>query len=423
MKDILKNRLTNPFIKTITAGGVTQSIMIFSGLIINKIIAVLIGPSGTMLYGQFNNLFQIASNFSTFFSENGIIKIVSENKSEEKERKLIFSTSLRILLLTSFCGGILIIIFSNFLSKTFFLNYQFRNEIIFFGISIFFIGLNGFSFALLNAFNEIKKISYVRIFQSVLTLFLSSYLCWIYGISGVIISVIISQYLIFIYTLFLLKKTYWFRIHDFFSKINKNYLKKILKFSLMGITATLSTFITIKIRSLLTDSFDTETAGLWDGMLKISNGYLAIVISSISLYYLPKLSSLKKEEEIKKEIINGFKTLLPIMLIVTGTLYVFRTQIITLLYTSEYSSISDFFFPQLLGDFIKITAQCLAYLMIAKAMTRLFIFSEIYFSIQYLVIVWFFVSNYGIIGVFWGYTINTFIYLMFMILRFKKYLF
>lgn len=190
----------------------------------------------------------------------------------------------------------------------------------------------------------------------------------------------------------------------------------------MGFTATFSTLIYIKIRSLLTINFDANTAGLWDGMLKISGGYLAVITSAISLYYLPKLSSIKKEKEIKKEIFNGFKVLLPLMFIISFSLFLFKRPIISLFFSSEYINMSDFFFPQLLGDFIRITSQCIAYLMIAKAMTKLFIYTEIYFAIQYLILVWLCIDHFGLIGVFWAYTINSFIYLIFLIFKFKKYL-
>jgi O-antigen/teichoic acid export membrane protein len=420
---IFKNKLSNPFVKTLVAGGFTQSFMILSGLAVNKIIAMIVGPSGTMLYGQFNNLFQLATKYSTFFSETGIIKITSENKSDKNERKLILSTSFKILLLTSFIGGILSIIFSNNLSIIFFQENQYRKEIIYFGISIIFFALNRFCICILNAFNEIRKISSIRIFQSTLTLLLSSSLAWIYGIKGVMISLITSQYFIFIYSLYLLKKTNWFRLHYFFGKLDINYLKKILKFSLMGFATTFSIIITMEIRSFLTLSIDAESAGLWDGMLKISNGYLAIITSSFSLYYLPKLSSLKDDQNIKKEILSGFKLLLPIMLLFVITLLILKSQIISVLYTDEYLLMADFFFPRLSGDFIRIMAQCFAYLMISKAMTKFFIFVEIYFSLQYLFLVWLCVPQLGIIGAFWAYTINNSLYLILMIFKFKKYLF
>jgi PST family polysaccharide transporter len=53
---------------------------------------------------------------------------------------------------------------------------------------------------------------------------------------------------------------------------------------------------------------------------------------------------------------------------------------------------------QLLGDFFKIGSWLLGYLMIAKAMAKAFIATEIIFAASYVVLSYYFMDHYGIIG-------------------------
>ena len=64
-------------------------------------------------------------------------------------------------------------------------------------------------------------------------------------------------------------------------------------------------------------------------------------------------------------------------------IYVLRDIAILILFTEEFMPMSDLFFYQLIGDIFKIASWLLGYLMIAKAMTRIFIITEIVFSIEF----------------------------------------
>ena len=96
--------------------------------------------------------------------------------------------------------------------------------------------------------------------------------------------------------------------------------------------------------------------------------------------------------------------------------------IILILYSSEFMEMSSLFAPQLLGDFFKIMSWLVAYLMLAKARTKLFIGSQIVFSgITYFLSIYL-INTIGIDGVVWAHAIKYFIYIVAMFIIFRKYL-
>ena len=92
---------------------------------------------------------------------------------------------------------------------------------------------------------------------------------------------------------------------------------------------------------------DKPSAGIWQGMMRISDGYLMLITSSLATYYLPKLASLHTNKELRAEIIHGYKIILPAVFFSCTVIYFLRFFIIKVLYTSDFSSMSDLFFYQL----------------------------------------------------------------------------
>ena len=82
----------------------------------------------------------------------------------------------------------------------------------------------------------------------------------------------------------------------------------------------------------------------------------------------------------------------------------------------------ELFAPQLLGDFFKMISQCFSYLVIAKAMTKFFIFTELFFALTYFMLSYSLINILGAEGAIWGYCINTILALLFYVFKFRKLL-
>src|SRR5699024_548499 len=129
----------------------------------------------------------------------------------------------------------------------------------------------------------------------------------------------------------------------------------------------------IIIRQYLMDKFDANYAGYWEAMIRLSAAYLMLVTTTLSVYYLPRLSELKNIVEIKKEVYLGYKFIFPIALIGGLSMYVMKDFIIQILFSESFLPMRELFFWQIVGDALKIGSWILAFLMLSKAMTKLFV--------------------------------------------------
>jgi PST family polysaccharide transporter len=81
------------------------------------------------------------------------------------------------------------------------------------------------------------------------------------------------------------------------------------------------------------------------------------------------------------------------------------------------------FFPQLVGDFFMVFSFLIAYMMLAKAMTKTFIITQLLMATTRISFSIVFFDMGGIEGVIWANALNYFIYSILMIFIFREILF
>jgi len=142
----------------------------------------------------------------------------------------------------------------------------------------------------------------------------------------------------------------------------------------------------------------------------------------ISVYYLPRLSEIKSNAEIRAEIWKMYKIILPIVAGLSILIWLFRFVIIRLILTKEFLPSAPLFSYQFIGDFFKIASWLLGYVMLAKAMKYKFIVTEIFFSVSYVLLCYFFIDRYGLIGSTYGFLLNNILLWLAMLLFIKRYI-
>jgi PST family polysaccharide transporter len=108
--------------------------------------------------------------------------------------------------------------------------------------------------------------------------------------------------------------------------------------------------------------------------------------------------------------------------VLAAMVYVLREWVTWLLFTPDFAAANALYGPQLVGDVIKIAAFILSYLMLAKAMTRLFVISECVFAVSYLALVYVLAARYGLVGAMYAFAVNYLLYLVFNLLVARRYL-
>ena len=409
-------------IKTSILTAVSTAIKVLNGLVVVKIIAMYIGPAGLALIGSFQNFTSVIMTFSTA-TTTGLIKYTADYQSLESKRKL-WSTVIRLSFITTFLISLGLFLFNVELSIYFFKDIEYKNIFTLFSITLIMFTLNAILLAIINGQKEIVKLTKINIFSSFIGLFLTGSLAYFYGLYGALVSYVIGQSIVLTVTIFFIIKLDWFRLNMFTDKLDKDELKKLSHYILMAFVSALTIPISlIFIRNYITDSISLTDAGYWEAMWRISSTFIMFITTILTVYYLPKLSSIKDTLGLKNELHYVLKMVMPTTIIATLIIYLLKDYIILILFTEDFKVTAELFLFQLVGDVFKIGSFVIGYLMIAKSMTKMYVVIQIIFTISLVVLSVICIDIYGLIGVTIAYCINYLFLCIVMIYLFRHILF
>ncbi|OCB75370.1 O-antigen translocase [Flavobacterium crassostreae] len=411
-------------IKTTLYSGISTVIRIAFGFISSKVIALYTGPAGVALIGTFANLITIVQTFANGAIATGVVKYTAEYDGDKESLKTLFSTALKISIYCSAIMGCFVVLGASMLSALLFASHQYSNPIRILGFSLVFYALNTLAMAILNGQKQIKTYTLIHTIASMVGLLSTLLLVSYFRVEGALYALVFSQVVVFFIAVYLVSKSTWFSVDYFKQRMDPATIKKLAHYSIMAIVSALTLPVSqILLRNKIIATQGLQAAGLWQAMLRISDGYLMVLTTALATYYLPKLASLHTKKELQAEIIQGYKILIPTVALGCLVLYYLRFFIIQILYTPDFVAMSDLFFYQLLGDFFKMCSWILAYMMLAKAMTKWYIFTEISSTLLYLLLGHLGINYFGLKGITMAYACNYFIYFLTMLVLFGSLLF
>ena len=398
-------------LKTSVLNGVAVLIKTATMFLLNKILAVYVGPAGYAAIGQFQNFIQMITTFAGSAINTAIIKYTAEYHEEKTKQIEVWRTSGTLILIFSTVSALLILIFKNQIAIYIFHSNEYSKVLVWFAIFLVFFTFNSFFLAILNGVKEVKKMVVANIAGSIFSLIITSLLAIYYQLYGALIALSIYQSLAFLVTMFLCSKLEWFNLKSFFGKVDKNIAKKLAAFELMAfVSVFFGNIAQILLRNMVIEQFGLVYAGYWDAMTRLSNGYLLFASTILGVYYLPRLSELKKYEEVKKEVFLGYQVILPVAIISSILIYLFKEIVVKFLFTDEFMPMLELLTWQLVGDVTKIASWIISFMMLSKAMTGLFVITETVFALSILPITYLSILYFGFEGIAIAFFINCLMY-------------
>ncbi len=397
--------------KTTFWAGIATIIRLMTGFVSAKVLAVYIGPGGFAIVGQFQNFVQMVLTFSGNMIQAGVVKYVAEYRDNAEEKAKMLSTGLWLAVISSLVIGILLFSTQSYWAELFLKDRGWGWIVGLFGVTLILFVLNTFIISIINGHQDIKRYTAINVFGTLVGLGVTILLVTRYRLEGALLSSVMSQSVVFAFTLLFLRKCGWLKKSNFNLGIDKASLFKYMRYAAMAITSTLCIPTSqLVLRSYVIHHFSLADAGYWQAVTRISDAYLMLITTTLSVYYLPKLSSLIKRVDILKEMRKAYLTIFPLTVLFAAGIFIFKREIILILFSPAFLPMMSLFLFQLLGDVFKIGSWLFAFNMLAKAQTRLFMISEIVFSISFVCLSVLFSNWFGLMGVTMGFAVNYLLY-------------
>jgi len=421
VKNILHN---NIWLKISAFNSLSVITRFFSGWIINKLIAFYIGPEGTSVTEQFRNFLQTIQGFSTLGINDGVTKYAATYQNRPKLLQSFLSSAYKIILISSVIIGILTVVFASQINQYLFDERNFTILIIVLGFILPLFALQLILMAVLNGFQEYKRITYINILANSTSAIMALYLIVFQGIYGSLILVLATQLVLFIYTLIYIRKDLAEILLFSFDKLDAKHLERLRAYSFMAlVSAMVIPAFNILLRNQINDFFVGDEgmhAGYWDGVKKISALFLAFIMPIFSMYYYPQLTKVQTNKEYFVEVKKFFKQIFPVFTLGMILLFLLRHWATLIFYSDAYQPMEELFIWQLLGDFVRVISLVLAFLMLAKVKVAYYVATEIGFWLMFYLITPYFLANYQLKGISMAYFVTYLAYLLSLLIIYRK---
>jgi PST family polysaccharide transporter len=416
----IKKIIQQPLFKITSLNSIHILLKLIFGFITSKALALFVGANGMAYVGNFRAFLNVVENFSLLGIQNAIIKYVSEYQNDKTKLKSVLATFGLLLLVSSLSISLILIFGANYLSKQLF-NHSEMYGFLFYVLAILFplYVFSTYCISVVNGFQKYKNVIYIQIISSGIALLFSLFLIYYYSTFGALVSLVLAPVFVFFVCLFFLKNI--ISISDVFSFQNFNFsvVKNVSEYVLMAlVSGGIGSFVLLEIRTDIISITGLQNAGIYEGLQRISSYYLLFVSSIMTIYFYPKLAETNSNN--KDIVLYYLKTIIPLFTIGLVIIYFLRKLIIQVMFSSEFETMESLFLWQLLGDLLKAIYLIFGTILIAKKQTKVFIITEIislfilYFSSNWML------HTVGISGIVMAHTFTYFMYLLVLVIYFRK---
>lgn len=394
-------------VKTSLINGIAVLVKVASALVLNKILAVYVGPAGYAVIGQFQNAVSIVVSLAGGVVATGVTKATAQHFDDEAKQHAVWQTAIRFSLGASIIAAIVLLLMGDSLAQWLLHRADMSSVFVWLALTLPAMAANNLLLAIVNGKKEVGIYVVANIIGSLISMLVVGLLAFNFGLYGTLVAFTINPAIVLLSTAVIVARRDWFKAKFLWGQMNRPALRELSGFGLMGLTSALTMPVTFMlIRDHLATNLGLSAAGYWQASWKISEIYLMLVTTTLSVYYLPRLAEIRTAPELKTEIIKVYRFVMPIVVAGAIIIYLLRDFIIDLLFTPDFVPMRELFPWQLAGDVVKIGSWILAYIMLGRAMVKSFILTEIIFSFLFVVLSWFLVESFGLVGVSMAYTIN-----------------
>lgn len=393
--------------------GVAVAVRVAVALVLNKVLAVYVGPAGYALIGQFQSALAMAVNLAGGIVATGVTKMTAEHFDDQARQQAVWKTALRFSLITSLLVSMGLYFLSDQVGVWLFRGESLGGVFVLLAATLPALAVNNLLLAIVNGKKEVGIYVAVNMAGSLISLAVTGLLAMTFGLYGALVALAINPSLTLLATGVMVTRCAWFKVGNLWGPMKRNVVQELTGFGLMALTSALVVPVThILIRDHLATHLGLAAAGYWQAVWKISEIYLMLVTSTLSVYYLPRLAEIRTRAELVAEVAKVYRFALPVVIVGASVIYLLRDFIVQNLFTSDFAPMRDLFAWQLVGDVIKIGSWILGYVMIGRSMVKVFVVTEVVFSVSFLCLTWLCVGIWGLQGVAIAYAANYAMYWM-----------
>jgi len=386
-----------------------RGIQVASGVVRNKVGALLLGPFGIGIFGIYMNSINLVQKISSLGISEVAMRDISEVRDLESDVSTtdIISIVKTLSVITGFAGLLLMVSISPLLSIFYFDSHDYIVDFILISFVVFFNIVSEGNFAILKGLREIKYFSRANIILSLLSCLLVGPFYYYFGLSGIVRLMLVTSAATFLTGRFYLGRlgltSRKIRLSDF-----KPRIFSMLRIGLSVVfVSCLGLLFEMVVISYLASNLGANTVGYYFAGYSVVVTYFGLIMNSIGVDFYPRISSKLNDVSYLRTELNeqskiGLLMVYPLVIL----LIYFSHDIIELLFNINFALASRFVDFAVFGAVLMIVSNNSGMLIIAKKLSKVYIVISILHRAFLLVIYFVLFEQYSFIGLGIGYAVN-----------------
>lgn len=402
MNKLQPNKSYNSILKSTSLIGGSEVARLMIGMIQSKFVAIFLGPVGVGLSGTYGSVINLVHTFSSLgIARSGVREIavaVGSGDQEKIGRSVL--TLRRISWLTGTLGALLVVVLSPYLSQVTFDSTEYAWALACLAWIILLRQLMAAQMSYIQGLRRIGDLAKLKIIGAFGGAVIGiGYYAWL-RLDGIVPALLTLA-------IFNLISSSWYARklpapsvnmswQDSFRE-SKGFLQLGAALMIGGLCSPLLAYWT---RVLILEIADIDSVGIFQSSFRLSALFVNFVLQAMVSDYLPRLTAIASDKVRMKSIINE-QTEIGLLLSVPGLLATlsFAPWIIQIFYTNEFLQAAELLKWFVMGCLLRVISFPLGHVLTATARKKLYIYTEVVFTVLHLALIWVGLKTLGIFGV------------------------
>ena len=404
-------------------GGV-QGLNILISLVRNKLIALLLGPSGMGLASLFNTSVQFISQSTNLGVAFSAVRHVSELYDRGDEAALAHYVKVvrGWSLLTALLGMLVCVAIGPFLSSSTFAWGDHTLHFVLLAPAIGMLAITGGETAILKGLRQLGSLVSIQVCSVVAALVISIPIYYVFGESGIVPVIVLMAF-----ATLLLTVNRSLRVQPLRLSGTQGILGEGMEMVRLGVAFTLAAIVgsasEMIVRSYLNVVGDLDVLGLYNAGYMLTITYAGMVFSAMESDYFPRLSGVQHDVVKTNDCVNRqMEVSLLLLSPMLVALIIGLPVLIPLLFSRQFVPVVGMAQVSALAMYLKVLTLPVAYITLARGRSLAYLFLETAYFVVFILLMVFCYEHWGLYGTGIAVTLaHVFDYLLINIFAYKKY--
>lgn len=389
--------------------GSVQVLTILIGLVRNKLVALILGPSGLGFMSLLNSVASFVSQGTSLGLSTSAVRNLS-HAFERDDKKQIQEqiAQIRSWSIVSAMLGVAVCALMGPLFNA--LSFSWGDHTLHFILlspMVGCLGLAGGELAILKALRRLRSLAFVSIYGVLLSLVVSTPLFYFFRDSGVVPSLVVVAL-----GQLLLTVGYSYKLYPLKLSLKARTLRRGLPMIRLGLVFMLASMFTglveVVIRMYLNNVASLRVVGLYNAGYMLATTYAGIVFSAMETDYFPRLSAICfQREEMTMAVNEQIEVSLLVVAPMLIALSVAMPLVLPLLYSYEFIAVLSMVQVALLSVYLRAVYLPIAYIPLSRGDSFGFLILECLSAVCAIVAAIFFYRSFSLTGIGIGLCVAT----------------